>query len=399
MADDITLNAGSGGDTLAADDIGGVKYTRSKITLGADNTNDGDVSSSNPMPVAGTAAENAAAAGAPVPAGGRYDATPRTLGDGDRGEVALAADGAVHIDDGGNSITVDSGDLSTLAGAVSGSEMQVDVVAALPAGTNAIGKLAANDGVDIGDVDVTSVVPGTGATNLGKAEDAAHTTGDVGVMGLTVRQDTAAALSGTDADYQPFITDASGRLHVNVGTSALPSGAATETTLDAVKTAVELIDNAISGSEMQVDIVSAGGVATETTLDAIKTAVEILDNIVSGSEAQVDVVAALPAGTNAIGLVGHDITGIGHGVKTVTTAGTDVVLSTSQAAKGVIVQSQTDNTGLIAVGASGVDATEATGTGVILYPGDSVFVPCDNLDNIYIDSTVNGEGVRYTYFT
>lgn len=47
--------------------------------------------------------------------------------------------------------------LGTVAGAVSGSEMQVDVVASLPAGTNAIGKLAANSGVDIGDVDVTSL--------------------------------------------------------------------------------------------------------------------------------------------------------------------------------------------------------------------------------------------------
>lgn len=47
--------------------------------------------------------------------------------------------------------------LTTVAGAVSGSEMQVDVVGALPAGTNAIGKLAANSGVDIGDVDVTSL--------------------------------------------------------------------------------------------------------------------------------------------------------------------------------------------------------------------------------------------------
>lgn len=33
----------------------------------------------------------------------------------------------------------------------------VDIAGALPAGTNAIGKLAANSGVDIGDVDVTSV--------------------------------------------------------------------------------------------------------------------------------------------------------------------------------------------------------------------------------------------------
>lgn len=58
-------------------------------------------------------------------------------------------------------IDADTGNISTkidtLAGAVSGTELQVDVVAALPAGTNAIGKLAANSGVDIGDVDVTSI--------------------------------------------------------------------------------------------------------------------------------------------------------------------------------------------------------------------------------------------------
>lgn len=45
------------------------------------------------------------------------------------------------------------------------------------------------------------------------------------------------------------------------------------------------------------------GAATETTLDAIKTAVELIDNAVSGSELQVDVVAALPTGTNTIGAV------------------------------------------------------------------------------------------------
>ena len=53
--------------------------------------------------------------------------------------------------------------VETIDNAISGSEMQVDVVGALPAGTNAIGKLAANSGVDIGDVDVTSTVLPTGA--------------------------------------------------------------------------------------------------------------------------------------------------------------------------------------------------------------------------------------------
>lgn len=74
--------------------------------------------------------------------------------------------------------------------------------------------LSANTGVDIGDVDVTSVIPGTGATNLGKAEDAAHTSGDVGVMSLAVRKDSAAALAGTDGDYIPLTTDADGYLRV-----------------------------------------------------------------------------------------------------------------------------------------------------------------------------------------
>lgn len=92
----------------------------------------------------------------------------------------------------------------------------------LPAGTNAIGKLAANSGVDIGDVDVTSIIPGVGATNLGKAEDAGHTSGDAGVLALAVRRDTAAVGAGTDGDYATLNVDASGRLHVtdpNAGTA------------------------------------------------------------------------------------------------------------------------------------------------------------------------------------
>jgi len=93
----------------------------------------------------------------------------------------------------------------------------------------------------------------------------------------------------------------------------------------------------------------------------------------------------------------HSTTGIGHGVKTVTTAGTDVALAASTAAKWVTIQAQTDNTGYVAVGASGVDATPATGTGVLLAAGESVTLPCDNLADIYVDSTVSGEGVRYVY--
>jgi hypothetical protein len=51
MADNTTLNAGSGGDVCASDDISGVKYQRIKLIHGADGTNDGDVSTTNPLPI------------------------------------------------------------------------------------------------------------------------------------------------------------------------------------------------------------------------------------------------------------------------------------------------------------------------------------------------------------
>jgi len=51
MPDNTTLNAGTGGNVIRSDDVGGVHFPASKITLGADNTDDGFVSSGNPMPV------------------------------------------------------------------------------------------------------------------------------------------------------------------------------------------------------------------------------------------------------------------------------------------------------------------------------------------------------------
>ena len=112
----------------------------------------------------------------------------------------------------------------------SGDELQVDIVGSLPAGSAAIGKLAANSGVDIGDVDVTSVVPGTGATNLGKAEDAAHSSGDTGVMTLAVRNDTPAALGGSDGDYAPLQVNSAGSLYTKDETGEAGSILVTGTT-------------------------------------------------------------------------------------------------------------------------------------------------------------------------
>ena len=81
-----------------------------------------------------------------------------------------------------------------------------------------------------------------------------------------------------------------------------------------------------------------------------------------------------------------------HGQKTVTTAGTEVALAASQAIlSGVRIKALATNTGDIFVGANPVTSS----TGFVLDAGEEVFVEVANLATVYIDSSVNGEGVSY----
>lgn len=152
--------------------------------------------------------------------------------------------------------------VEVLDNVVSGSEAQVDVVGALPAGDN-----------NIGNVDLASAIP-AGTNNIG----------DVDV--LTVPADPfganadAAATAGSTGSIQAKL-----RLLTSQ--------------LDAVKTAVETLDNAISGSEMQVDVVGALPAGTNNIGDVDILSIAAGDNNIGN----VDVVTlpATPAGTNAIG--------------------------------------------------------------------------------------------------
>jgi len=74
--------------------------------------------------------------------------------------------------------------------------------------------LAANSGVDIGDVDVTSIIPGVGATNLGKAVDSAAGATDTGVATLAIRDDALTTLTPVDGDYVPLRVDSTGALWI-----------------------------------------------------------------------------------------------------------------------------------------------------------------------------------------
>lgn len=148
--------------------------------------------------------------------------------------------------------TIDA-DTGTLAGAVSGSEMQVDVVAALPAGTNAIGKLAANSGVDIGDVDVTSLPSTVHSADY----DSGAGTDTTLAFGIAVPASGGAAV---------ITGDASNGLDVDVtrvsGTVTVDGSGVTQPVSNAALTELAA---AINDSKVDVNIASGSSSGTEYT--------------------------------------------------------------------------------------------------------------------------------------
>jgi hypothetical protein len=197
--------------------------------------------------------------------------------------------GTVSVSSFGSSIKIDSAqNVVTISDPVSTAQKL-----AVGSGGEISVKNLANSGVDIGDVTinnagggsavniqdggnvitvdgtvaVSGVTPNTGATNLGKAESAAHSSGDVGVLGLAVLLDTkanaGAAYAGsqdvlpsplaTDGQYASSIADNAGATRVSTSplwqkgtgfnatgvltTVACPSSPKSRFSLQVVKTA------------------------------------------------------------------------------------------------------------------------------------------------------------------
>lgn len=76
-----------------------------------------------------------------------------------------------------------------------------------------------------GTVAVSSIIPGSAATNLGKAEDSAHSSGDVGVFGLALANEAQTVLA-QDGDYIGHGADTKGNTFVigPVASGATDSG-------------------------------------------------------------------------------------------------------------------------------------------------------------------------------
>ena len=268
--DFVELDNIQAGDDVAVDTIAANMYQLIKVGYGAVGSFT-PVDGTNPLPVTlGTTAvgdtETAEAIGSAI---GATALGLKILAEDSSGNaqiLTLDATGALKVGDGGQSLTVDgavtcnagtnlntaalaleAGNLATIAGAVAGTEMQVDVVSsALPTGA------------------ATSANQATANASLGSiATDASTLAGAVAL----------------------------GQVQTDVVSSALPTGAATssnQTTanaaLAAIQTAVQILDNVVAGTEAQVDVVAPLPAGTNNIGD-------------------VDIASALPAGSNTIGSV------------------------------------------------------------------------------------------------
>lgn len=368
MADNFTFTEGTGA-TGAADDVGGVYYPLVKLVDGtADSTavvavdvgakanalrvapanditdgtyigdikfgesipagtnNIGDVDIASALPAGDNNIGNVDIASA-LPAGtnaiGKLAANDGVdIGDVDVASCdGIAAEGAAL----GNGILIqgdDGTDRQNVAVDTSGN-LQVDIAADSAGGVEIVQDTAAD--LNVTEANSTSIKTAVETLDdIVVAEDAAHSTGDKGVMFLAVRQDSQADF-GADGDYVPLSIDSSGAVRVTGGgggteyneddaAPANPTGSATLAERDdalAGLTPAEgdwthlytdangalwvhdnALDAALSGSELQVDIVADGaGLATDAKLDsiitdtsAIQTAVEIMDDWDDGSD-------------------------------------------------------------------------------------------------------------------
>jgi hypothetical protein len=133
-----------------------------------------------------------------------------------------------------------------------------------------------------------------------KAEDAAHTSGDFGFPLLGVRQDTAASLAGTDGDYTMPIFDSTGRMHVNVGnTVTVGSHAVTNAGTFAVQvdgTALTRLTDIKTNTDSGA-VVGNGAAATAQRVTLANDSTGVIATV----SAVTSITNALPAGTNNIG--------------------------------------------------------------------------------------------------
>lgn len=333
MADNITLDAGSGGDTVQADDLGTYKIPAGKITLGADGVDDGFVSSANPLPISdadgsvtvdGTVTANAgsgtfavSAASLPLPTGAATAAkqpAPGTAGtasadvltvQGVAGMTAILVDGsgvtqpvsaaslplptgaatAANQTTANTALAAIQAAVETLDNAISGAEMQVDVVS---------GTVTIQDGGGSITVDGTVAISGTVAVSDGGG---ALTVDNAGTFAVQASQSGTWTVNGAGGTFP--VTDSGGSLTVDL--PAVASGGATPFRLVSAATTNATSLKASAGTLYALVATNTNAAARylklydKATAPTVGTDTPVLTICVPGNTAGAGVVLPIPA--------------------------------------------------------------------------------------------------------
>lgn len=265
----------------------------------------------------------------------------------------------------------------------------------------------------------TGVRPGSGALNTGKLEDAAHASGDLGLLSLAVRNDTLATLCGTDGDNCVLQVDASGALYVTTAGGDSPAGYAE----DAAETTAAML--AMCGSVRRDTAASSAGttgdnatINTDATgnlwvvSSVLEDVAETAANPLLGVGSVRRDTAASSAGTtgdnatintNAVGAVytvSAAAASIVCGQTDVPGTGTAVNLASNVCATGVSLRCEGVSTGACYVRSSagnGVTGGMEIAGGALANAGGGgpTFLPVSNTNLLWIDVTTNGDDVGW----
>ena len=367
--------------------------------------------------VTGAEVENAAVQSQPSLIGGRYDSSARTLGDGDAGAVALNASGHMLMD------VVDGGQLDTIIDTLE------TTLTAIETDQAALEVLSTAANVDLAAMEALLITIDSDTDAIKTAVQILDDWDDSNYANVNIN------IAGTDVDGNSGNKSAQSQ-RVVIATD--------DVNVSAIKTAVEILDNAISGSEMQVDVVAAlpagdnnignvdiassvaltvdcnssdvtvdnlaswltattgavtspGHAATEsygaadTGLGILAVCNDVLSALASVTDGEY---AQLQVDTQGALYTTHGMTGMFHD-KNLAVGTSAEVLKTSTACKRVDMMASWDNTGYIHVGSSGV----TTALGIRLAAGDFYSIDVNNTADIYVIATVADEDIHFIYYT
>ncbi len=369
MADNIELDAGSGGATVATDDDGTAHHQYVKLEAGADGT------------------QTKILAG-----GGTEDGALRVT-------VASDSTGVLSVDDNGGSLTVDgtvavtgvstAANQTTIIGHVDGIEALLTTIDADTSNLSVVGS-----GTEATAQRVTIATDSTGVLSVDDNGGSLTVDGTVTIQdgGNTITVDNGGTFA-VQADTE-------------LTTGDVDTGAGTDT-----RAVIGLVGTAsgggqlIPGSSTDGLLVNLGGnndvtvagvatAANQTTLighvDGVEGLLTTIDGdtgtiagAVSGTEMQVDVVGALPAGNNNIGDV--DVASSALPTGAATSANQTTVIGHLDGVEGLLTTIDADTSNLSVVG-SGTEATAQRVT--IATDSTGVLSVDDNGGSLTVDGTV-----------